>query len=222
MKDLVFLNNNQKEIVKNFVSSLINRRIRELSIVVDMDDVLADFNSELLSRYNKKYNDNLEYWEEWDMSKCVKPECGNKIFDIMKEPKLFRNLSLIKGALEGFNELLKISKVIIVSSAEPYSMEDKYYWVQEHFPNFDVKTRLFFGGGKGEFCPGYDIIIDDAPKNILAFNKAGKLPIIFDKYGLAKYNHHLDNNRFVRTTNWNDLIILIKWINKEIKQGTYQ
>ena len=34
MKDLVFLNNNQKEIVKNFVSSLINHRIRELSIVV--------------------------------------------------------------------------------------------------------------------------------------------------------------------------------------------
>lgn len=52
---------------------------------VDVDDVCLDLNSVWLEDYNQVYNDNLKTEDitDWIITKFVKPECGNKIFDLL-------------------------------------------------------------------------------------------------------------------------------------------
>lgn len=82
-----------------------NKRIA----LVDVDGVLCDIYTPWLSIYNTQYSDNitLEDIAQWDLAKIVKPECGNKIYDILREhqERIYNHSHAVKGSLEGVRAL---------------------------------------------------------------------------------------------------------------------
>ena len=61
----------------------------KLTVAVDVDDVCADLLTEWLYRYNLEYEDNLTVADvdRWDLSEQVKPECGKKIYNYLRDPE---------------------------------------------------------------------------------------------------------------------------------------
>lgn len=185
-------------------------------ILLDMDDVLAEFNEEWVSRYNRDYTDNLstEAIADWNASLFVKPECGTKIFDYFREPGIYRYLAPVEGAVEGVKELLRLGfeVMLVTDSPEGCSIgkpdfrgsnpaDDKRAWVRENLPMIPIENIIITS--KKWLVQG-DILVDDKPATIEAFQERGRRIIAFDR----PYNRGVDAS--LRAETWKDVVEIIK------------
>ncbi|SFJ64822.1 5'(3')-deoxyribonucleotidase [Paenibacillus sp. UNC496MF] len=165
-------------------------------IGVDLDSTLNNLDAVWLERYNKDYGDNLTKADmiSWDVTHYVKPECGKKMYDYLREPGFFRNLGIQPHAAEVMSFLHEYFEVYIVSSSHPNVVADKWAWVEKHLPFIDYH----------HFVPLHhkhrfemDYLIDDGPHNFDRFKGTG---ILID----MPYNQHL-RSKYKRCTDWLDV-----------------
>lgn len=165
-----------------------------MRIAVDQDQVLANLMSKWISTYNEEWDDSLLETDitDWDITQFVKPECGEKIYDIIKRPGFYLNLAVIEGALEGVQALLNMGVEIAVVSASPMTAyQEKHMWLEKHFPMLD---RIIFATDKSWI--NADAMIDDGTHNLESF-KGFKM--LFD----APWNRA--DKRFFRVDNWKEI-----------------
>lgn len=169
-------------------------------ILVDVDSVVADLIPAWLYLYNKDYNDNLtrEQITEWDMTKFVKPECGNQIYDYLHLEDLYNIVNPIDGAISSIHWLRQHEYDIrfLTSGVQPA----KILWLgkqglllSEHFlfsPDVIVAHDKSIIKG--------DILIDDNIKNCESFS--GK-SILF-----AQPWNKTSSYTFFRADGWPDVI----------------
>ena len=135
-------------------------------LLCDVDDVLGSLVSPTLSIYNKIYDDNLNTSDitEWDITKFVKPECGNKIYDIMANPAVYDLVVPIKGALEGVNFIRnKGIRVVFVTASFQSVTGQKFIWLADN--GFEPTRENYVETFDKSLIIG-DYIIDDNYKNI--------------------------------------------------------
>ena len=118
--------------------------MEKLIVHLDSDGPLTDLSTSWCANYNKKYNDNLPVsaFRDWvDIENLVKPECGEKVFDLMKEPGMFARLQPMPGAVECLKRLNanpKLDCYILTSySGNPEIAHGKLVYFAKHFPFFD-------------------------------------------------------------------------------------
>ena len=70
-------------------------------IAIDMDEVMADFNSKHLSLYNQDHNDQvtLEDLRNGRLAD-LRPHLAQQIIDYLRDPLFYRNLGVIKDSQE--------------------------------------------------------------------------------------------------------------------------
>jgi 5'-nucleotidase len=145
-------------------------------IVVDLDAIVTNIFTPWLTKYNHKYDDwlNVKDIHDWDMSKVVKPECGEKIFEFVREPNFFLELNPLSGAIEGLKALHDDQYDLVICSAPEteHAAQEKLLWVKEWLP-FIGKGNTFIGKRKGLIRA--EAIIDDAPHNLIEFAKGNPL-----------------------------------------------
>lgn len=143
-------------------------------ILVDVDGVVADLHSEWLRLYNEDYADNLKPSQitEWDTTKFVKPECGNKIFDYLHNPNLYDSVKPIDGALSSIQWLRQHGYDVryVTSGVQPA----KILWLGEHgFLREDHRflhsSDVVIANDKS-LIKG-DIMVDDHIKNLESFDR---------------------------------------------------
>jgi len=165
-------------------------------ILVDMDEVLADFIDAWLTLYNQDYDDNLtiEDLKSWKTSLYVKPACGEKIYDYFKKPGLFRHLKVRPYAQEFIQNLLDNNYTVLIVSDSPEGnsycdytedttrignpADDKRKWLAEHFPMIP-SSHIIFTSQKW-YVQG-DVLVDDKPATYQEFEKRGRLSILVDQ-----------------------------------------
>jgi 5'(3')-deoxyribonucleotidase len=132
---------------------------------------------EWLRRYNRKYKHNLKKEDilEWDLSKSALPECGNKIYEFIENPKLYDKVEPIPYALEGINALRNLGFEIIYATYSTIGVSGrKIFWLKDHgFWN----EKDHYAEIKDKFLLSASVIIDDNPVNVQKFQ--GYLPILF-------------------------------------------
>ena len=121
---------------------------RKLTIAVDLDSTLNNLNHVWIVRYNQMYNDTLDCFSEWNVLNCVKPECGNKIFDILLSKDFFSNLGMQSGADEVMERLCKEHDVYIVTAYTVTTCVDKVKWIRKYLPFFDIKNVVFWNDSR--------------------------------------------------------------------------
>jgi 5'(3')-deoxyribonucleotidase len=155
----------------------------------DLDSVLNDLTESWMAAYNKDYNDNMDRSKilTWDTHKWVKPECGKKIYDYLKQPGWFRNLGVQPGAPEVTKWLSELDcyNLHVVTAYSPSTCMDKVGFLAEHYPWIPEKN-IIFCNDKGKIKMNY--LIDDGPHNIEAFD--GGLGIVLD----YPYNRNIKKN----------------------------
>jgi 5'(3')-deoxyribonucleotidase len=186
----------------------------DFTVLLDSDQVIANLLERWCGVYNERYGDNLtveEFGGEWDgISKVVKPEAADRVYDIMKEPGFFQSLAPIEGAVEGVMWLVnKGIKVFVVTaySADPEMAKGKTAWFQRHLPFVTEEERLILCKHKDRVLG--DMLVDDSVKNHKKFHKAmtglGRdcHPICF----AAPHNTDADQEPFVRARvgDWGEL-----------------
>lgn len=166
------------------------------TILVDMDEVLADLLGPWLNMYNQDYDDNLTQDQilNWNIFSFTKPECGKKFYNYLKTPGMFRHLPVrpyAKEMIQGFID--NDFRVLIVSdSPSGYAYcdyiednqkicnpaDDKRKWLAEHFPMIPSENIVFTS--QKWFIKG-DVLIDDKPSTYLEFLERNRNAILVDQ-----------------------------------------
>jgi len=168
-------------------------------ILVDVDDVVADLITPWLNWYNNTYVDNLkpEDITDWDISKFVKPRCGQHIYDFVNHPGTYKwFVKPVRGARRVINALrAKENRVIFVTAFNDGVKNGvKLDWLNWY--GFKVMPFDYFEMNDKSMIAG-DFLIDDGWHNIET--SIATYPFLYTKPWNTKYDY---NNR---VSNWKEI-----------------
>ena len=153
------------------------------TIIIDMDEVIADPMGAMINWYEKKYINKVSYdnIKEGSWLKAFPDEHHALVLDKLYSPGFFRDLPVMDDAVDVLKEMNSRYEIFIVSAAMefPNSLKDKHDWLLEYFPYFTWRQLVLCGDKR--MIMG-DHMIDDHLKNLVHF-KGNKLFI----YGLYNF-----------------------------------
>jgi len=159
-----------------------------------MDEVIADVMPNFLNQYEFKFGRRPDK-EEYEGSKVFDIEGAGDLWDNLHQKGFFSDLPVMTDSQKVLIELHKRFDIYIVSAAMEFrnSFEDKYDWLQKHFPFIYWKNMVFCG--KKEIIYA-DWLIDDHVKNLENFKGTGLL---------YTASHNVFERRFERVNNWKEI-----------------
>ncbi|GGC09871.1 5' nucleotidase, NT5C type [Dyadobacter sediminis] len=169
------------------------------SIAIDMDNVIADIESNWINLYYKEYGVKVTRQDlhgKPEDEAFPDPVAARRL---IYQPGFFRYAPIVPGAQEALIKLQEHFDVYIVSAAMefPNSLPEKYDWLHEHFPSISWKNIVFCGDKR---IIDTDYLIDDHLKN-LDFCKG--TPILFTA------SHNVNVERHKRVNNWQEALQLL-------------
>jgi len=189
--------------------------MKQKTIAIDVDDVLAISADALVRFSNQKWGTNLtvdDYDEDWStMWKVDEKEAArrSKIWHssgefILKKPQEY--------GLEVLKELSKDFRLIVATSRRKELMEDTKDWLDTHFRG--IFSEIHFSGiwdkndseahkvTKAQMCKeiGADFLVDDQLKHCLGAAEAGIPAVLFGEYA---WNHSVNlPSKVTRCRDW--------------------
>ena len=165
-------------------------------IALDMDQVIADVLAKYLDIFEQMYGIRPQKEEYWGKMFYELEEDAMAIREHLTHKGFFRDLPVIEGSQEGVKALMEHYDVYITTAAQEFrnSFEDKYDWLQEHFPFIHWK-QIIFCGDKSIFNADY--MIDDHVFNLETFQGKGLL---------FTASHNVHETRFTRVNNWKEIL----------------
>ena len=171
----------------------------KLSIILDVDDVLLDFNESLLTKLQqeKGYNPPLtiEDISSWD---CLENPVVNERFKYANS-EFFLSQKPYSGAQEFIRELSKYCEIFIHTAVYPQYIPERNKRILELFP--EIKPEHILYGNRKDLSRA-TFMLDDCPKNILDSN--AEVPILFRR----PWNSHLTG--LVAVNTYDDVLALIR------------
>ena len=182
-------------------------------IACDADGVICDLHKKWISVYCEEYGDKLTVndWNDWDILRIIKPECGEKFFRYVDDPRFYTDppLEVIDGAKEGIEKLREKHRVVFVTSCSSRGMaQSKLEWM---FRFGFLKEPEYKGIKDFIICHDKslikaDCLIDDRPDNLHSFSKQ----ILFDR----PWNRKEYSDKWYRAINWFSVLNIINsWEN---------
>ena len=161
-----------------------------------MDDVLADATGQFINFYEKEYGvrvtrESMNNKDEMERF----PDHHEEVYQFTFRKDFFRTMAVNENSQEVVKKLNKNYELFIVSSAMefPNSLNEKFEWLEEHFPFLNWKQFVFCGSKTVVYG---DYMIDDLPHNLEKFNGE---KIIYSA------PHNLQFNHFRRLNNWKEV-----------------
>lgn len=180
-------------------------------ILIDMDNVLADFDKAFIFEYYRKFPKRsivpISMRENYYIKDDYPKKFHNDIESIYNESGFYKKLEPIEGAIEAFIDISKIFNTYICTSplqTNPTCIEDKTWWIRNYLGNNFIKKTII---SHDKTLINGDILIDDNPKinGVILFPKWKQL--IFER----AYNKNIDKAKI----NWNNYQEILE---KEIKK----
>jgi 5'(3')-deoxyribonucleotidase len=144
-------------------------------IGIDADGVIVDLLTKWVERYNELYHDDLStvaFAKNHDVHNAVKTSCGEKVYDIIKEPGFFEDLPELPGAIATINHLMHLGHQVNVITSYSESAEiakGKVLWFSKFLPLLMEKKGLILCPAKMKKHVKCDVFVDDYEKNIRAY-----------------------------------------------------
>lgn len=163
-------------------------------IAIDMDEVMADVQPKFLDIYEREFGERIDP-QRYQGGKIYDLDGAAHIRNSLHEKGFFRDLPVMPGSQEVIRELMETYDIFIVTAAMEFraSFEDKYDWLQDHFPFIPWRNVVFCGD---KSIINADFMIDDHVRNLLSFQGKGLL---------FTASHNVDETRFERVNNWQEV-----------------
>lgn len=172
------------------------------TVLIDMDGVIADFDTEVLARISKRYPDILllEDRENFYISEDY-PAHRDKFIKLFNEPGLFESLPVMDGAVEGLEQVLDLGFHAQICTkplkTNPTCEREKLNWLDKTFTkkfgSWVVEEAIMTE--HKHLCNGI-ALLDDNPQ-IPDIHLASWSQVVFDK----QYNRGLEGPRLF---GWHD------------------
>jgi len=176
-----------------------------MKILVDMDDVLADFEGHFLATWRKLYPDKfyipLEERRVFFIEEEYPPELQGLTREIMDSPGFYLSLPEKKGAIDAVLEMQKKHDVLICSSPRlqsKYCIPEKYAWISEHLGKEWMKKLIITTDKTKELG---NILIDDKPIITGSMTPSWE-HVLYD----MPYNRSITGKRRITWQNWRDVL----------------
>ena len=177
-------------------------------VLVDMDDVLADFDGEFYKRWTVLHPEKQITPPEERKSFYIKDESPEEyrqfISEINTTPGFIRSLPVIPGSLEGIKEIANCRHKIFICTAPLNAYQncvlEKYEWIEEHL-GFEWTKKLILT--KDKTLIHGDILIDDKPEVKGVVNPVWE-HVVFDK----PYNRKTSHARRMTWKNFKEVLNL--------------
>ena len=180
----------------------------ELSVLLDMDDVLCDLTGPWMDLLNKRHGTTIkkEDLTVWHIGRALPIKfpslTSSEIYAPLDEPGLFRNLPMMPGAKQTLETMKNRGWKIAIVTSLPVEkhhpgqvVQEKIEWIGEHLSGV-VEERDVIITHRKDLVRG-DILVDDAPHNLETF--PGKT-IAFDR----PWNRNVVVSG--RVSHWNQMI----------------
>lgn len=166
------------------------------SVAVDMDNVIADIETQAIRWYHEKHGVLVEKESLHGVPEGSAFPDFDKVRNLLFTPGFFRTTPVMEGAKEALEHLRDGFDIYIVSAAMefPQSLPEKYEWLAEHFPFISWRNIIFCGD---KSVIDTDFMIDDHLKNLNYCKGRGVLYT-------ACHNMNLEYD--VRVNNWKEAI----------------
>jgi 5'(3')-deoxyribonucleotidase len=163
-------------------------------ILIDMDEVIAEVYPKFLDIYEQEFGRRPEQAEFWG-KKIYDMPGAERIREYLHHPGFFADLPVIQDSQDVIRELMDNYEVFINSAAMEFrhSLQEKYDWLQMHFPFIPFKNVIFCGDKRA--LRG-DYMIDDHTKNLRSFQGT---PLLFTA------SHNAFETEFIRVNSWQEV-----------------
>jgi len=173
-------------------------------VLMDMDEVIFWTQDGFVKMLKEKYPEiepvPYEQTTEFYMENLYPENQREAIKNIWYEKGLFRNFSLMPGALEALTEISKKNEVFICSSPamSPYCIQEKYDSIGEKLGEKWQKKLITT---KDKTIIEGDILIDDKPE-IIGFRKPSWEQIVYNH----PWNQHISGKRRINWQNYREVL----------------
>ncbi|PLR30555.1 5' nucleotidase, NT5C type [Chimaeribacter arupi] len=162
-------------------------------IAIDMDEVIADFNSKIIPSFNSRFALQISLADLEGLTiQQLHPELREQVEEMIGEAGFFADLDVIPHSQEVIKKLTETYEVFITTAAMefPLSFNAKFQWLAKHF-SFISPMNIVFCGNKSILNADY--LIDDNARHFEHFRGEG---ILFS----APHNRQVSG--FRRVSSW--------------------
>ncbi|XP_076468956.1 5'(3')-deoxyribonucleotidase, cytosolic type-like [Babylonia areolata] len=186
-----------------------NAAQKKLKILVDMDQVLCDFEGGFLSKYQEKFPDEpfipLEERNTFyivDQYTKLRRDLQDKAREILHAEGFFLGLQPIEGARDALMEMWQMDDTEVFICTSPHShykycVFEKFKWVEDHLGEEWINRLILT---KDKTMVNGDLLIDDRPRIRGALDPPAWKQVLFS----APYNLSIDSRGRQRLNNWTD------------------
>ena len=177
-------------------------------ILVDMDNVLADYEGEFLQRYRKNFPNHfyipLEKRNTFYLYDQYPPELKKTVEGILTSVGFFENLPPIEGGKEAIEKMKSLGHEVFICTSFISNYKncilEKYAWVEKNLGYYwTLRTILT----KDKTLVYGDYLIDDRPEH-KGIRKPSWEHILYQ----MPYNKDLKEKRRLTWKNWEDILNL--------------
>ncbi|MFA7359734.1 MAG: 5'-3'-deoxyribonucleotidase [Candidatus Kapaibacterium sp.] len=175
-------------------------------ILVDMDDVIADFDGGFLIKWREKFPGEffipMNERQKFYMRDEYPPELLDRVTELFTEKGFVANLPEIEGGVDAIRKIKEKGHEVFICSSPMRQYKncvaEKYEWIEKHLgQEWTMKLVLT----RDKTLVRGDLLIDDKPEVTGAAKPAWE-HIIFDK----SYNSHIKNQRRINWNNWQEVL----------------
>ena len=202
---------------------------KNLNIGIDIDGVLADFNSAFWAWHNEKFQTNIDPLKDcttYDYTKVLQSkgfqvgvdDIIERINKFLSYEKFVEQIPVVSGAFDGISELASIADLYVITSRHPSLKDITTLWLDTHFPSL-FKNILLTGNmfkaknyevTKSDIVKEYDIqwVVEDAVFHAEEIVKNGALVVLLEQ----PWNKDVDFNHknLYRVKDWKEVVDCIK------------
>jgi 5'-nucleotidase len=175
-------------------------------ILLDQDDVLADFEGHFREKWKEFYPQEMVVPKEsrtgFDLEYDYPEHLHQKIREVWRQKGFFADLKPVPGGIEAAHKILELGHDVRICTVPlaffDYCLREKYEWVKKHM-GFHFTRRMILTKDKTLIRGNF--LIDDKPE-INGITIPEWEHIIFDR----PYNRNQTGKRRLDWTNWRKVL----------------
>lgn len=185
-----------------------------LAIGIDIDGVLADQVSHVLTRLRSKgqaVGITKDMVAEWDYSLGDRT-ITDEIEEALLDPQFIEEMPVIHGSIDSMKYLHGRHHVVIATARPLGTEQATLNWLRKHF----LYHEYFNTRAVGKSGHGLKVLVDDNPQNIEDFASSGGTGVLFSQPWNMKDTKKMEDlvrtKRVVRCDDWSEVLAVIEEI----------
>ncbi|WP_424005622.1 5' nucleotidase, NT5C type (plasmid) [Haloarcula salina] len=193
-----------------------------MRIAVDVDGVLADHVSAVLSRLRaendgfSRTNMSMTHWDE------PLPELGTSLKPAIEaaesDPEFVRNIPPVKGAVQGTTELVDQGHELIIVTARPRAiLPDTHEWLEANSIPHNYE-EILSTDGQMKTVADTTVLIDDYPGHVNDFANAGRYAILFvQPWNRSEVDDLIESANIFAAEDWEEVVDVVQSLSEKFE-----